>query len=140
MINYTTIKASYYLIPVALCVLVVLGLLYYYFLTDFSKEKEKVQYVYIDDDDTADSVFAKLQPTTTEHSLSAMKCLARHWGYADHIRTGRYAITPGVSVVNTFRNLKNGHQEAEMVTIPESKTMERLAGALSRKLMIYCAL
>ena len=131
-----TIKARYYLIPVALCVVVVLGLLYYYFLTDFSKEKETVQYVYIDDDDTADSVYAKLLPTTTEHSLSALKCLARHWGYKDHVRTGRYAIEPGVSVVNTFRNLKNGHQEAEMVTIPESKTMERLAGALSRKLML----
>ena len=131
-----TIKARYYLIPVALCVLVVLGLLYYYFLTDFSKEKETVQYVYIDEDDTADSVFVKLQPTTTEHSLTALKCLARHWNYQDHVRTGRYAIEPGVSVVNTFRNLKNGHQEAEMVTIPESKTMERLAGVLSRKLMI----
>ena len=131
-----TIKARYYLIPVTLCVLVVLGLLYYYFLTDFSKEKETVQYVYIDDDDTVDSVFVKLQPTTTEHGLAAMKCLARHWKYKDHVRTGRYAIEPGVSVINTFRNLKNGQQEAEMVTIPESKTMERLAGTLSRKLMM----
>ena len=131
-----TIKAAYYLIPVALCVLVALGLLYYYFLTDFSKEKETVQYVYIDNDDTTDSVFVKLQPTTTEHSLAALKCLARHWDNDEHIRTGRYAIEPGQSTVTVFRNLKNGHQEAEMVTIPESKTIERLAGALAKKLML----
>ena len=130
------IKGAYYLIPVVLCVLVVLGLLYYYFLTDFSKEKETVQYVYIDEDDNLDSVFTKLQPTAKEHCLTSFKCLARHWGYTDHIRTGRYAIEPGQSTVNVFRNLKNGHQEAEMVTIPESKTMERLAGTLSRKLML----
>ena len=131
-----TIKATYYLIPVALCVLVVLGLLYYYFLTDFAKEKETVGYVYIDDDDTADSVFTKLEPYASAHAMAGFKCIARHWDYKDKVRTGRYAIKPGISVVNTFRNLKNGHQEAEMLTVPESKTMERLAGALSRKLMI----
>jgi UPF0755 protein len=131
-----TIKATYYLIPVVLCVLVVLGLLYYYFLTDFAEEKETVGYVYIDDDDTADSVFTKLEPYASAHAMAGFKCIARHWDYKDKVRTGRYAIKPGISVVNTFRNLKNGHQEAEMLTVPESKTMERLAGALSRKLMI----
>lgn len=131
-----TIKTSYYLIPVILSVLVVIGLLYYYFLTDFAKDKENVVYVYIDEDDNMDSVFVKLEPYASNHTMAGFKCIARHWDYNDKVRTGRYAIKPGISVVNTFRNLKNGHQEAEMLTIPESKTMERLAGALSKKLMM----
>lgn len=131
-----TIKTSYYLIPVILSVLVVIGLLYYYFLTDFAKDKENVVYVYIDEDDNMDSVFVKLEPYASNHTMAGFKCIARHWDYSDKVRTGRYAIKPGISVVNTFRNLKNGHQEAEMLTIPESKTMERLAGALSKKLMM----
>ena len=131
-----TIKAKYYLIPVIICLLVIGGLVYYYFLTDFAKDKETVAYVYIDDDDSLDSVFVKLEPVTTGHSLTAFKCLARHSGYPEHIRTGRYGIWPGQSTIKTFRNLKNGHQEAEMLTIPESRTMEKLAGALSKKLML----
>jgi len=131
-----TIKAKYYLIPVAICMAIVAGLLYYYFLTDFASDKSATHYVYIDEDDDADSVFTKLQPLGTTHGLTGFKSLARHSGYAKRVRTGRYAITPGTSVLNVFRNLKNGHQEALMLTIPESRTMDKLAGALSRKLMI----
>ena len=130
-----TLKAKYFLIPAALCVVVIIGLLHYFFLTDFAKD-EQVCYVYIDDDDTADSVYTKLQAVTTEHCLTGFKCIARHTGYPTHIRTGRYAIEPGQSTIRVFRNLKNGHQQAEMLTIPESRTTEKLAGALSRKLMI----
>ena len=135
-----TIKTSYYLIPVVLCTAVVVGLLYYFFLTDFAQEKDTLGYVYIDDDDSIDSVFVKLEPYASEHTMAGFKCIARHWDYKDKVRTGRYAIKSGVSVLNTFRNLKNGHQEAEMLTIPESKTMERLAGTLSKKLMIDSAM
>lgn len=54
-----TIKAKYYIIPAVVCLVIIVGLGYYYFLTDFAKDSEKVNYVYIDDDDTADSVFTK---------------------------------------------------------------------------------
>ena len=131
-----TIKARYYLIPIAVSIIVAVGVVYYYFLTDFAKETEGTQYVYIDDDDTADSVFVKLQPMATGHGLMGFKSLARHWNYSERIRTGRYAIEPGVSTFNIFRNLKNGHQKAEMLTIPEARTMERLAGSLAKKLML----
>ena len=130
-----TIKAKYYLIPAIICLVVIGGLVYYYFLTDVAKE-DKVSYLYIDDDDTADSVYIKLEPIATSHGLTGLKYLARYWGYAKNIRTGRYAIQPGESAVKLVRNLKNGHQQAEMLTIPESRTMEKLAGVLSRKLML----
>ena len=130
-----TIKARYYLIPAIGSLLIVIGLLYYYFLTDFSSG-ENTSYVYIDDDDSADSVYLKLQPLATSHGLTGLRCLSRHSGYPENIRTGRYAIKPGQSVFSVFRNLKNGHQEAEMLTIPESRTMDKLASSLSKKLML----
>ena len=104
-----TIKAPYYLVPIAVCLLGIAGLVYYYFFQDFSKE-EAVTYLYIDDDDTADSVYVKLEPIATGHGLTGLKCLARQWGYQDHVRTGRYAIQPDENVITIFRNLKNGHQ------------------------------
>jgi UPF0755 protein len=130
-----TIKAKYYLIPVIICLIVIGGLVYYYFLTDVTKE-DKVSYLYIDDDDTADSVYVKLKPIATSHGLTGFKYLARYWRYGKNIRTGRYAIQPGESAFKIVRNLKNGHQQAEMLTIPESRTMEKLAGVLSKKLML----
>jgi UPF0755 protein len=129
------IRPLYYLIPIIICVVIIVGLGYYYFLTGLSHQEE-VAYIYIDDDDTADSVYTKMQPIAGEHQLSALKIIARHWHYQDKIRTGRYAIQPGENAITVFRHLKNGHQEAEMLTIPESRTMDRLAGILSRKLML----
>lgn len=129
------IKSQYYLIPTAVCLLAVAGLVYYYFASAFSRH-ETVQYVYIDEDDTADSVFTKLEPIAEAHSLTGLKYLSRHWKYTDHIRTGRYGIEPGQRTYKVFQHLKNGHQNALRLTIPESRTMERLAGTLGKKLML----
>ena len=131
----TTTKARYYIITAIVCILSMAGLVYYYFFTDLSG-KESTTYLYIDNDDTTDSVYTKLEPIATSHGLAGLKCLARYTDYERNIRTGRYAIKPGESIITMFLNMKNGHQEAEMLTIPESRTMDRLAGFLSRKLML----
>ena len=130
-----TIKKTYYFIPIVVCLLGIAALAYYYFMGQFSK-LETTEYVYIDDDDNIDSVCIKLSPIASEHTIMAFKTLARHGGYADRIRSGRYAVQPEDNTITVYRNLKNGHQEPIRLTIPESRTMDRLAGALSRKLMI----
>ena len=128
-------KAKYFLIPAMLCIIGIVGIGYYYFFTSFS-EMQETTYVYIDNDDTADSVYAKLQPLTSESALTGFRTLARHYDYGNHIRTGRYAITPGTNTVEVFRGIRNGQQEPIMLTIPETRTMEQLASRLAPKLMI----
>ena len=128
-------KAKYYIIPAALCLAGIAAMGYYYFFTAFSSQSE-TQYVYIDDDDTADSVYAKLETLASDGALTGFRTLARHYNYADRIRTGRYAVAPGVNTVNIFRMFRNGHQEPIMLTIPECRTMEQMASRLSQKLMI----
>ena len=131
-------KAKYFLLPATLCLLGILGLAYYFFLTDFSRHCD-TQYVYIDDDDTVDSVFCKLDTIASSHSMMALHTLLRHSGYASHVRTGRYAIESGASTVSVFRQLKSGRQQPMKLTIPESRTMERLAAQLSQRLMLDSA-
>ena len=128
-------KAKYLLVAAALCLLAIVGLGYYFFMTAFSAQ-EATQYVYIDDDDDIDSVMTKLRPIGTEHGMAGFGTLIRHTSYAEHPRTGRYAIEPDESTWEVMRKMKNGQQQAVMLTIPESRTMDRLAGTLSRKLMI----
>ena len=93
-------------------------------------------YLYIDNDDTADSVLAKLQPVSNETGMKGLQRLASHYDYDTHLRTGRYAIEPGKKALDVFRQLRNGQQSPVMLTVPEVRTMPRMAARLSAKLMI----
>ena len=130
-----TSKKNYYLIVIALCVVGLIGTFVYYFVGSFSNS-DKTEYVYIDDNDDLDSLSAKFSPFASGRAIMTFRILSRHSGYADHPRTGRYAIQPGENTITVFRHLKNGHQEPVKLTIPESRTMDRLAASLSRKLML----
>lgn len=133
-----TPRAKFYLYAAAACLVAIAALTYYYLFSDFSKN-EDVEYVYIDDDDTQDSVFAKLEPIARHHAMTGFRTLARHSDYADNVRTGRYAVRPGEGTLKVFRHIRNGQQTSVSLTIPEVRTMDRLAGALAHKLMLDSA-
>ena len=113
----------------------VILLLTAYFLFCSLLKGGETQYVYIDEDDTQDSVFAKIDPIANNAGMSALKTMARHTDYGESIHTGRYAINPGESV----RKLRSGQQSSMRLTIPEVRTMDRLAAFLGHKLMIDSA-
>ena len=117
---------------------VILGLLAFYLLTSVVKGNE-AQYVYIDTDDTQDSVIAKIQPVASHSGMMGLSALIRHSSYGENIRTGRYKLEPGDGPVTVFRRLKNGQQSSMNLTIPEARTPERLAGMLGRTLMLDSA-
>ena len=129
------VHSNSYLVGAVLCLLCLLGIIYYCFFASFST-CEDTQYIYIDQDDTTDSVYVKLKPYGNAGTLTAFSTLARMTGYGDNIRTGRYAIPANENIITLFRHIKNGRQEPIRLTIPESRTTDRLAGALSRKLML----
>ena len=118
--NFT--KAKYYLMPAAICLIGMLVLCYYYFFSSFNS-KDTTQYLYIDNDDTADSIYVKLAPIGSTHSMTGLRTLIRHCSYEDNI-------------TRVFHMLKRGHQTPMNLTIPEVRTMELMAGALARKLML----
>lgn len=128
-------KQKRYLVSAAIVAVVILGIGYYYLFSSFSKE-DKTTYVYIDDDDNVDSVFTKLHPIATGHSMQAFSILARHFHYGNHIRTGRYEVSTSIGALQLFRHLRNGLQKPVMLTIPSVRTLDRLAGEVSEKLML----
>ena len=132
------VQAKYFLWAATLCLVGIIVLTYYFFFTSFSKHAE-TQYVYVDRDDTTDSVFTKLESIGTLHGRMALTTMLRHTNYCENIHTGRYAIEPNASTVSIFRQLKNGRQQPMMLTIPESRTMDKLAAQLSQRLMLDSA-
>lgn len=126
-----------YLIPAVAC-LVVAGIVYYYFFASMAAGNE-TRYVYIDTDDTVDSVYTKLADVSSSNGMEGFKTLVRHSHYADNIRTGRYAITPGEGAFTVFRHMKNGLQSPVSLTVPSVRTLDRLAAELSKRLMVDSA-
>lgn len=88
-------------------------------------------YIYIDTDDNADSVRIKSGMGWRWKAYSALMTYKP--------RTGCYRIEPGDKALNVYRALRNGAQTPIMLTVPQARTMERLAGRLAGKLMLDSA-
>ena len=58
-------------------------------------------FIYIDEDDSADSVFAKIELNLHPKSMTGIKFLSRIKGYEKRIYTGAYKIDAGTT---TFAN------------------------------------
>lgn len=123
-----------YFYGILACAVVIAALTYQYCFSAFS-HSEKTMYVYIDADDNIDSVYHKIAPIANKMPLHAFRTLTHHSSYAEHIRTGRYAIHPGEGALKIWRHLKNGLQDPVSLTVPSVRTMDRLAAELGKKLM-----
>ncbi len=131
-------KNKPYMIGACVCLLAILSLIGYYAFWPLS-QKDEVAYIYIDDDDTMDSVYHKVEMIAKPHAFHAFKIMLRHSSFADNIRTGRYAIKPGESAFTVFRHVKNGLQSSVSLTIPSVRTLDRLAGEVSKRMMMDSA-
>lgn len=94
-------------------------------------------HIYVDEDDTADSVRVKIKESAHPGTVSGFSVLAALTGYK--VRTGCYAAEPDESMLRLFLDLKRGRQTPVRLTIPSVRTLDRLAGALGKKLMLDSA-
>jgi len=85
--------------------------------------------IYIDNDDTPDSVWHKTGLGWKGDVINMVLPYKK-------VRTGRYDVGQNIPVLTLYRKLRNGQQDPIHLTIPASRTMEKLAGALSKKLML----
>ena len=127
-----------YLYIAAFGMILIIALTVYYAMTSVSNS-DTVEYIYIDEDDTQDSVIAKIQSYANPIGMAGLKTIIRHSDYGKNIRTGRYAIEPSDGAITVFRRLKSGRQTSMSIVVPEVRTMDRLAGVLSHKLMLDSA-
>lgn len=124
-----------YVIGACVCLLAIVSLISYYAFWPLS-QKQDIHYIYIDDDDTMDSIYHKMEPVAKPHALHAFKIMLRHSSFDENIRTGRYAIKPGESAFTVFRHVKNGIQSPVSLTIPSVRTLDKLASEVSKRLMM----
>lgn len=107
----------------------------------YDEQEKTIVYVY--PEDTQKSLLGKLQ-------VAGVNTFG--WGILEslstfNLHTGRYAIEPGMSILDVFRRLRNHQQEAVNLTIPtlrlsiapkgqpQPMALDRLAGIMARNLM-----
>ncbi len=109
---------------------------WYYFISP-QFHPEKTTYIYIDRDDTTDSVYNKILAQGNVGNIDGFRWLAKYKDFNDNnIHTGRYAIYPGDNTRAVFNRLSGGLQTPVNVTVPSVRTWDRMARAVSNQLMI----
>ena len=114
----------------------VIGGAFYYFFMAPQFFPQQTAYVYIDRDDTADSVYVKVQEVGNVKDFHGFKWMSEYRHYPESISTGRYEIRNGESVYHVFSRIWRGYQTPMNITINSARTMRRLAGQVGRQLMI----
>lgn len=102
------------------------GTMYYYLFTP-QFHPQKTVYIYIDRDDTTDSIYNKIKAQGKPNSFNGFKWMSQWRDYSGNIHTGRYAIRPGENVYHVFNRFYRGYQAPMNLTIGSVRTLDRLA-------------
>ena len=104
-------------------------------LSPLGSKAETVR-VNIDKDDTADSVYYKLQVAASPNCLLGFRLMSALSGYTHNIRSGSYLIEPRQSSLDVLRKLRSRRQDPVRIRVPEVRTKADLATRLSAGLMM----
>ncbi len=96
---------------------------------------DKTVYVYIDGKKDFDDLCGQLRDSAGCLHIGSFRRLGGLLGYPAAMRTGRYAVRPGMSNLALLNDLRRGHQVATRVTFNNIRFKEDLAGRISDQLM-----
>lgn len=99
---------------------------------------KETAYVYVDADDTVDSVYSKISAVAEPQAFigsSGFKLMSTLKRF-NKPRTGKYAIEPGMNMFTCVRHLANGSQVPVNLTVPEVRTVADMIQRLASQLMI----
>ncbi len=111
------------------------GIAYYYLFSPIIGTKQTT-YIYIDNQDTVESIIQKIKKEGNVKQLQGFEYMASYYGYKEHIKTGRYAIHPNDNSLQLYRRLSRGQQTPINLIIPSVRTIDKLAQSISKQLML----
>lgn len=92
-------------------------------------------YIYIDTDDSADSVFVKIESNLHPKSMTGLKLLAKIKSYDNNIFTGAYRMDAETTTLDAFRKIKSGNQTPVKLIVPSVRTIYKLASIVGKQIM-----
>ena len=115
------------------------GIFVYYNLFASQFQTEKKAYVYIDRDDTPDSITVKIERAGMPRSMKGFRWLMSNLDEAKNIHTGRYVINPKDGNYPVFHRLTRGQQTPLDFSINDIRTSGQLAQKIGNQLMVDSA-
>jgi len=100
---------------------------------------EETVYIYIDNEKNYEEVITQLKKADLP-SEQLFRILSERMNYPGNIKTGRYAIKDGMTMLDVIRVLRAGNQTPVKLTFNNVRTREDLAGRISQQLMMDSAL
>lgn len=88
----------------------------------------------IDKDDTADSVYNKINRQAMPRLMWGTKLTATLLNYKQNIHPGSYLVTKGTGALMLVRKLRGGHQDPVKLVIPVVHTLNNLASRLAENI------
>lgn len=111
------------------------GSVAYYFLFKPQFYPDKNIYIYVDSDDTADSIIHKVCSLDAARRCEGFQWLSRLKSLEANVHTGRYVVRPGDNIYNVYSRISRGHQQPVNVVVHSVRTLEQLAGSIGKQLM-----
>ncbi len=93
-------------------------------------------YIFIDTDDNVDSISFKIERKAQPKSMRVFHLFAGFLNLKDNIRTGRYEVTDGLTMLNFVRNVRNHNEKPVNLVVPSVRTVDMMAGKLAHQLMV----
>ena len=129
-------KKKITIILLVVLALVIAGAIYGYSVISSGFGVEKKVYVYVSEDKNYDNLLEQLSSVAKIKNKSDFNMLASLLSYKDKMRTGRYAVTPDMTVLSLIRDLRNGHQDPVRLTFNNIRTKKDFAERISEQLMV----
>ena len=96
---------------------------------------DKTGYIYITPQDNAASVIKKIEEVAPQANTIGFATLAQHNKFDSRKRSGKYAIKNGDTMSDIYNRIVSRQQTPVRVTIPATRGVQQLIGAVSRQLM-----
>lgn len=92
--------------------------------------------LYVDADDTADSVEVKVAPYVSRGGRMAFRLFAKALDLDEHVHTGCYEVSAETTVLRLLRNIRNHQATPVRLVVPSVRTLGDMAAKLSNQLMV----
>lgn len=98
-------------------------------------ELSNSEYIYIDKSKDYEDVVDQLKKNNLP-SEKIFRIIAERMRYPQSVKSGRYELKNGMTMIDVVRSLRSGNQSAINLTFNNIRTVENLAGRISSQLML----
>lgn len=107
----------------------------YIFIKKTNFAPEETVYAYIDEKTSFDDLLNFLEDSAASKNIDIFQIMAEFYDYPDNMRTGRYAVDPGITNYGLINRLRKGQQSPTRITFNNIRFLDDLAKRLDEQLM-----